>query len=118
MVVSLYLLFFFFFQAEDGIRDHCVTGVQTCALPISRAPAFPLHLGHAHHVEFIEVRRRDGEETQALEQRMALVLGFLENPAKIGRASCRERGEIAVEAMVVEKRRTKAEVTSAHKAAW
>ena len=27
--------FFFFFQAEDGIRAHCVTGVQTCALPIS-----------------------------------------------------------------------------------
>src|SRR5947207_9681858 len=27
-------LFVFFFQAEDGIRDHCVTGVQTCALPI------------------------------------------------------------------------------------
>src|SRR6266700_6538233 len=29
------LLFFFFFQAEDGIRDFHVTGVQTCALPIS-----------------------------------------------------------------------------------
>src|SRR2546426_12404470 len=29
------LLFFFFFQAEDGIRDYKVTGVQTCALPIS-----------------------------------------------------------------------------------
>src|SRR5258708_31543128 len=29
-------LFFFFFQAEDGIRDDLVTGVQTCALPISR----------------------------------------------------------------------------------
>src|SRR5256886_8326309 len=28
------LLFFFFFQAEDGIRDLTVTGVQTCALPI------------------------------------------------------------------------------------
>src|SRR6267378_4689693 len=28
------LLFFFFFQAEDGIRDLYVTGVQTCALPI------------------------------------------------------------------------------------
>src|SRR5690348_17653469 len=27
---------FFFFQAEDGIRDGRVTGVQTCALPISR----------------------------------------------------------------------------------
>src|SRR3989441_5477860 len=30
---------FFFFQAEDGIRDKLVTGVQTCALPISGAPA-------------------------------------------------------------------------------
>src|SRR5438067_8863148 len=29
---------FFFFQAEDGIRDRNVTGVQTCALPISRRP--------------------------------------------------------------------------------
>src|SRR3989442_7432798 len=29
------MLFFFFFQAEDGIRDADVTGVQTCALPIS-----------------------------------------------------------------------------------
>src|SRR2546426_2248725 len=29
------LVFFFFFQAEDGIRDYKVTGVQTCALPIS-----------------------------------------------------------------------------------
>src|SRR5690606_40107496 len=28
------LVFFFFFQAEDGIRDFHVTGVQTCALPI------------------------------------------------------------------------------------
>src|SRR5256885_5020041 len=30
--------FFFFFQAEDGIRDYKVTGVQTCALPILYAP--------------------------------------------------------------------------------
>ena len=29
---------FFFFQAEDGIRDDLVTGVQTCALPISQGP--------------------------------------------------------------------------------
>src|SRR5216684_6732901 len=33
---------FFFFQAEDGIRDVAVTGVQTCALPISTAPPTPL----------------------------------------------------------------------------
>src|SRR5688500_19072905 len=32
-VLSLYVLLFFF-QAEDGIRDYKVTGVQTCALPI------------------------------------------------------------------------------------
>src|SRR5256886_7193197 len=32
---SFCLSFFFFFQAEDGIRDLTVTGVQTCALPIS-----------------------------------------------------------------------------------
>src|SRR5260370_31645162 len=32
----LWLVLFFFFQAEDGIRDSSVTGVQTCALPISR----------------------------------------------------------------------------------
>src|SRR5205823_10569450 len=31
-------VYFFFFQAEDGIRDKLVTGVQTCALPISAAP--------------------------------------------------------------------------------
>src|SRR2546427_677405 len=40
MMLSLFfiyfiLFFFFFFQAEDGIRDLTVTGVQTCALPIS-----------------------------------------------------------------------------------
>src|SRR2546425_5434041 len=33
---ALLFFFFFFFQAEDGIRDKLVTGVQTCALPISQ----------------------------------------------------------------------------------
>src|SRR2546429_6334320 len=33
--------FCFFFQAEDGIRDVAVTGVQTCALPISWRPLEP-----------------------------------------------------------------------------
>src|SRR2546421_3239694 len=42
---------FFFFQAEDGIRDLIVTGVQTCALPIS----------HAHcRLPLAGVRRRRG----------------------------------------------------------
>src|SRR6266566_9190253 len=34
---KLIIVFVFFFQAEDGIRDYKVTGVQTCALPISDA---------------------------------------------------------------------------------
>src|SRR5256885_7162259 len=37
---SGWVLVFFFFQAEDGIRDYKVTGVQTCALPICRACAY------------------------------------------------------------------------------
>src|SRR5687768_17840834 len=34
--LRIVILVFFFFQAEDGIRDVAVTGVQTCALPISK----------------------------------------------------------------------------------
>src|SRR5256885_14401465 len=37
----LMLVIFFFFQAEDGIRDYKVTGVQTCALPISHGLRWP-----------------------------------------------------------------------------
>src|SRR5256886_12533446 len=89
------MLVFFFFQAEDGIRDLTVTGVQTCALPI---------FGKAH------VRA-----LQRYQQRLANVTGIdaktmLESTlfglpmiavnmpgaripaaAEIGRASCRER---------------------------
>src|SRR5207248_6319757 len=38
-------LFLFFFQAEDGIRDRTVTGVQTCALPILSDPKLELYSG-------------------------------------------------------------------------
>src|SRR2546430_5167885 len=37
--MNVVCVFFFFFQAEDGIRDLTVTGVQTCALPISHRRA-------------------------------------------------------------------------------
>src|SRR5437868_3085799 len=39
------LVCFFFFQAEDGIRDRNVTGVQTCAIPISSVRAIARILG-------------------------------------------------------------------------
>src|SRR5215475_15761088 len=42
-------MFFFFFQAEDGIRDFHVTGVQTCALPISRGWAWLGRRGEVPH---------------------------------------------------------------------
>src|SRR5215203_6234847 len=50
-------MFVFFFQAEDGIRDIGVTGVQTCALPISGASLRPVasqasgHVAGARHQE-------------------------------------------------------------------
>src|SRR5258708_27765773 len=47
MISSSVFRIFFFFQAEDGIRDDLVTGVQTCALPICREghrlDVHPLH---------------------------------------------------------------------------
>src|SRR6266542_2336851 len=45
------MIFFFFFQAEDGIRDATVTGVQTCALPICEKAVlvdFDLRRGQLH----------------------------------------------------------------------
>src|SRR5436309_4531911 len=55
-------IFFFFFQAEDGIRDFHVTGVQTCALPISPvrtvvAPAV------VYHVQIGAFRLRENADT-------------------------------------------------------
>src|SRR5437867_12527945 len=41
MKVIIFVLTFFFFQAEDGIRVRTVTGVQTCALPICERGALP-----------------------------------------------------------------------------
>src|SRR5256885_7658660 len=46
--VVLRRVLFFFFQAEDGIRDYKVTGVQTCALPIWRV--IGVHLGSGQRV--------------------------------------------------------------------
>src|SRR5690606_40717191 len=76
---------FFFFQAEDGIRAFHVTGVQTCALPISYRCALALPASPR------------GPVGHALVVGLAGVLGGLR--AEIGRASCRERVEISVVAV-------------------
>src|SRR5256886_5841057 len=49
---------FFFFQAEDGIRDLTVTGVQTCALPISFQAAPVVREAHRMAVSFADYWRR------------------------------------------------------------
>src|SRR5439155_5643175 len=69
---------FFFFQAEDGIRDGHVTGVQTCALPISRSTALcevlpklsryavMQHLGVLERAGIVLVRREGRERWNEL----------------------------------------------------
>src|SRR5699024_11433769 len=88
----------FFFQAEDGIRDRNVTGVQTCALPISLphrdgSLAAALSVCADHEINLTEIHSRPLPETP-WEYRFYIDLeGSLCDPAvraKIGRASCRE----------------------------
>src|SRR2546429_5729223 len=74
----IHFFIFFFFQAEDGIRDVAVTGVQTCALPICRP------------------RREDWGSTGMWGQRPR---------TEIGRASGRERGEISGVAVSLKKKK-------------
>src|SRR5690625_7011376 len=75
---------FFFFQAEDGIRDGHVTGVQTCALPISSPRPRPsdssvVYPGAQRWPDLLRGSRADRSELR-----------------QIGRASCRERVEMSV----------------------
>src|SRR5258708_33307324 len=74
MVDSLHLEHcnFFFFQAEDGIRDDLVTGVQTCALPIWHGQG----TARAHRA------RHDGVQESAGRSRRR-------HEEEIGRASCK-----------------------------
>src|SRR5437763_16957586 len=73
---------YFFFQAEDGIRDTSVTGVQTCALPIWQVQRRASMPGF----------RRGRVPLEMVRQHFA---DRVEQEFQIGRASCRERGEIS-----------------------
>src|SRR5205085_6613488 len=96
-----------FFQAEDGIRDLTVTGVQTCALPICAIGwpgPFPSRLmlsdslGDLHGQRVVgegtEIKRDAlGDEFEAGSRTMPGDAG-MNIAGQIGRASCRERMEI------------------------
>src|SRR2546421_9448500 len=90
----VWLLFFFFFQAEDGIRDLIVTGVQTCALPISR-PDTRFVFGLRDIMDDPERIREQWRELGVYDALEHLYDGIAVygSPAlhEIGRASCRER---------------------------
>src|SRR5207248_5136729 len=92
---------YFFFQAEDGIRDRTVTGVQTCALPISsgspdvrpcsRAGFAGKELAEAAAGKSLP-QLCDGICTDRRARNGAIVrAGRCEPSPEIGRASCRER---------------------------
>src|SRR5437016_14195323 len=90
-------LIFFFFQAEDGIRDWSVTGVQTCALPIyggGRKFGVSFRRGDVRRI-FFHPRHLDGFGPGTSQCECSLVREAVEHaaPAEIGRASCRERDE-------------------------
>src|SRR2546430_13364454 len=101
----------FFFQAEDGIRYLTVTGVQTCALPISvsvanhremtaRAPPNVSEpAGHATP----RGRAMSHVRTRALPS--AIARARSRPTSQIGRASCRERVEISVVAVSLKKKK-------------
>src|SRR5207244_7092046 len=93
--------FFFFFQAEDGIRDDLVTGVQTCALPIFDANGNPIPVAAASRTPFPGNMIPASRITSLSQKILGLVPGTnVLNPGtgpnyqEIGRASCRERVSI------------------------
>src|SRR2546422_9520754 len=65
-VLSYFFVFVFFFQAEDGIRDVAVTGVQTYALPISSLAVAPIG-AEAQQTAVVRGTVRDAATGQALE---------------------------------------------------
>src|SRR5256885_13045838 len=97
--------FFFFFQAEDGIRDYKVTGVQTCALPIcltraTRWDAVPDYIRTAHEqlclIVQIESPRgvAHAAEIAAVEGVDAVFIGPADLSTGMGHAGDASQGEV------------------------
>src|SRR5215210_9039031 len=99
------MIFFFFFQAEDGIRDTSVTGVQTCALPIWEHHQLGAALAAAAddaldplqaELQIAPERRRDrghgGHRTGASAREHAWIFRSLRGPPYVRRA--KKRGSV------------------------
>src|SRR3712207_9411692 len=104
----------FFFQAEDGIRDIGVTGVQTCALPISAspvlAPVLSVVFAVVSAVGGILLALGGSIPISPFVTTISFVIYLVcravsaRRVREIGRASCRERGEISVVAVSFKKK--------------
>src|SRR3712207_9032233 len=97
-------IFIFFFQAEDGIRDIGVTGVQTCALPIFFRKGW--------------IRSRYGSGSAgagaaSAASTTAARVAPLGMATQIGRAACRGRVEISVVAVSF-KKKIKLKIVTVH----
>src|SRR5258708_13191124 len=101
----------FFFQAEDGIRDDLVTGVQTCALPISWG-AVLVHVRQSTVREQRSDTLGNGDHGSCYTRLGHDVRSGCTHrnarraqPYEIGRASCRERVKISVGAVSLKKKK-------------
>src|SRR5438552_5040299 len=92
-LVLYFFFFFFFFQAEDGIRDDLVTGVQTCALPISSESRciFPSKVCNCRPSTERCICSRMPTTRKSFAKKNRTCRRSRPLPEKIGRASCRER---------------------------
>src|SRR5690606_40180523 len=100
------VMIFFFFQAEDGIRDFHVTGVQTCALPISlfsrprrSTGSSGSNAAPASCAPSLPRKLRRPILLAATRLSLSIPLSKLLVFFKIGRASCRERVWMAEDAL-------------------
>src|SRR5688572_32190981 len=94
MVIAYHFFFFFFFQAEDGIRDLTVTGVQTCALPISfmarKIGAAAGFFGDFPERAFVDTEGVAVADADGIDQRISLLGGFRSEERRVGK-ECRSR---------------------------
>src|SRR5256885_6896616 len=92
-MIDEFIICFFFFQAEDGIRDYKVTGVQTCALPISNWWQTKSVAGTQNDPFFLIgwFNPSPGVMRQQLVWWGPATPGPAAGQTEIGRASCRER---------------------------